>query len=212
MLLCSLLLALFSCAADVTKDKVSATVSEPAPPPPAMVPPPSPAGKPAETAPGLPFDLAASSIKVKGAKVTKSHEIVFSDFSGAYILQGEEVRSVRVVVKTASLTTDSEKLAAHLRSDDFLNSGLIPDATFTGEISLGGLEGKGTHTVKGKMNLHGIEKDISFPATIELTPTEIKGQAEFSINRHDFGIAYPGKPDDLIQDGVLFNINLVSKR
>lgn len=212
MLFCTLVLALFSCAADVTKDKVSATVSEPTPPPAPMVPPAPPAGTPADAAPGLPFDLAASSVKVKGAKVTKAHEIVFSDFSGGYTLQGEQVRSIRVVVKTAALTTDSEKLVSHLQSDDFLNSAVVPEATFAGEISLGGVEGKGTHTVKGKMNLHGVEKDLSFPATIELTPTQIKGQAEFSINRHDFGIAYPGKPDDLIQDGVVFNISLVSKR
>lgn len=203
--------ALLACAQDVTKDKVAATVSEPAVAP-AMVPPTPVLGVPADAPPGLPFDIAASSLKVKGAKVTKSHDVVFSDFSGSYVLQGEEVRSIRVAVKTAALSTDSEKLASHLRSDDFLNSEVIPEATFSGEISAGGLEGKGTHTVKGKMSLHGIEKELSFPATIEVTATEIKGQAEFSINRHDFGIAYPGKPDDLIQDGVVFNVSLVSKR
>ena len=122
------------------------------------------------------------------------------------------MKSIRVVVKTASLSTDVEKLVKHLNSPDFLDTTAIPEATFSGDLTAGGADGKGTHTVKGKLKLHGVEKELSFPATVESTPTEVKGHAEFSVNRHDFGIAYPGKPDDLIQDGVVFDITLNSKR
>ena len=194
-----------ACTEDVTKDKTAATVVDPGPT--VATPPPPPAA-----GPGLPFDAATSSVKVHAAKVTKAHDIVFTDVSGTYTLEGEVVRTLRVVVKTAALTTDSEKLATHLRGPDFLNVEVIPEANFAGEVTLGGIEGKGSHTVKGKLNLHGVEKELSFPATIEVTPAQVRGQAEFSINRHDFGIAYPGKPDDLLQDGVVFSVNLVSNR
>ena len=35
---------------------------------------------------------------------------------------------------------------------------------------------------------------------------------EFVLNRQDFGITYPGRPDDLIQDNVRMNITLVARK
>jgi polyisoprenoid-binding protein YceI len=65
-----------------------------------------------------------------------------------------------------------------------------------------------THTVKGKLTLHGVSKIVTFPATIALSGKEVSGKAEFSINRKDFGIAYAGKADDLIRDGVVLKIDV----
>jgi len=36
--------------------------------------------------------------------------------------------------------------------------------------------------------------------------------AEFSINRKDFGIVYAGKTDDLIRDDVVIRFNLKSPK
>jgi hypothetical protein len=33
-------------------------------------------------------------------------------------------------------------------------------------------------------------------------------KSEFDINRKDFGIVYPGKPDDLIRDEVVIRLDL----
>jgi polyisoprenoid-binding protein YceI len=200
--------AFFACTPDPAKDKAVAAVSDPTPAPAAAAAP----TPPVPTAPGLPIDVSTSSIKVVGAKVSKSHDIQFADFSGSYQLEGENVAGIAVTVRTTSLSTDSEKLASHLRSADFLNSDVIAEASFVGTFTPGGVEGKGTHTGKGKLNLHGIEKEITFPATLQVTPTDVQGQAEFAINRQDFQITYPGKPDDLIADSVLFNLSLNAKR
>jgi polyisoprenoid-binding protein YceI len=51
--------------------------------------------------------------------------------------------------------------------------------------------------------MHGVTAQISFPATIDVTPDSVTGQAEIRINRQKFGIVYPGMADDLIKDEVV---------
>jgi polyisoprenoid-binding protein YceI len=65
-----------------------------------------------------------------------------------------------------------------------------------------------THTITGNFDLHGVKKSISFPATIQVAADSVSANAEFSINRKDFGINYPGKADDLIRDGVVIKLTL----
>jgi hypothetical protein len=36
-------------------------------------------------------------------------------------------------------------------------------------------------------------------------------KSEFAINRKDFNIVYPGKPDDLIKDEVLLKLDIAAK-
>ena len=57
-----------------------------------------------------------------------------------------------------------------------------------------------------------MKKTISFPATIKVAADAVTGTAEFVINRKDFGIIYPGKPDDLIRDDVLLKLSLKAPR
>ena len=88
----------------------------------------------------------------------------------------------------------------------------FPKATFTStEIKAGGDKGA-THTVTGELDLHGVKKTISFPATLAVTADGATGTAEFSINRKDFGLVYPGKPDDLIRDDVGIKLSLKATR
>ena len=53
---------------------------------------------------------------------------------------------------------------------------------------------------------------ITFPAVIKVSPAEVAVNAEFAINRKDFGIVYAGKADDLIRDDVVIRLDLKSPR
>ena len=64
--------------------------------------------------------------------------------------------------------------------------------------------------VTGNLDLHGVTKQISFPAAIEIDADEIRASSEFAIKRFDFDIVYPGKAEDLIRDDVLVKLNLVA--
>lgn len=198
---------LLACADDVAKDKPAAVVT------PAVAPPPS-ATQPtvAAAGPGLQLDRARSSVQAVGAKITESHGLKFSDFDGTLRLEGETLAGLEVKVRTGSVATDSVKLDQHLKSPDFFDADAFPTASFASTTIVAGGEAGATHTITGTLSIRGVAKEISFPATLTVTPDTVVGHAEFSIVRADFGIVYPGKPDNLIQDQVVLTINLVASR
>jgi polyisoprenoid-binding protein YceI len=99
----------------------------------------------------------------------------------------------------------------HLKSPDFFDVAQFPTATFTSTAIKAGAEGGATHTVTGTLDLHGVKKSITFPATIAVGADTVSVKSEFAINRKDFNIVYPGKPDDLIKDEVLLKLDIAAK-
>lgn len=206
----ALLISLAACE-DPAKDAPKATVS-PAKTAEAALP-----TKPAEATGGsetLAVDAAQSSVGFVGSKVTGKHEGKFQKMTGSITLVGGKAEGGKVnfEVEIGSLKTDAEKLDGHLMSPDFFDAAKFPKATFTSSSIKAGGERGATHTVSGELDLHGVKKTVSFPATIAITPDAATGTSEFSINRKDFGIAYAGKTDDLIRDEVLLKLSLKAPR
>jgi polyisoprenoid-binding protein YceI len=171
-------------------------------------------GAPAKGGDVLQFSNETSKIGFVGSKVTGSHEGTFEKFRGTIRLAGGKVEgsSVEVDIDTDSLKAEPEKLQTHLKSPDFFDTAKFPKATFRStEIKAGGAGGA-THTVTGNLNLHGKEKSISFPATVGVSDAEATAKADFSINRKDFDIVYPGMQNDLIRDGVVIKLDLKAPR
>jgi polyisoprenoid-binding protein YceI len=204
----SFALSLAACE-DPAKDKPKATVSSAAP-----------ATQGTQAAPSggsesLTVNAAESSVGFVGSKVTGKHEGKFEKMEGSISLAGGKAEGGKVMfaVDIDSVKTDSDKLDGHLKSPDFFDAAKFVKATFeSSQIKAGGGVAGATHTVTGELNLHGVRKTITFPATITVTPDGAVGTAEFSINRKDFGIVYAGKADDLIRDDVLIKLNLHAKR
>jgi polyisoprenoid-binding protein YceI len=150
-----------------------------------------------------------SKIGFVGSKVTGSHEGGFEVFTGQIHLVGgmAEGSHVEVDIDTTSLWADAEKLTKHLKSPDFFDVENFPTARF--ESTSVTRDGEG-YVITGNLDLHGVQKSISFPATIDVANGTIRAQAEFSINRLDFGIVYAGMPDDLIREEVVIKLDLVA--
>jgi polyisoprenoid-binding protein YceI len=206
MTLGGLLLVTSACDNDPAKGKAQAKVSEAAP------------DTAAAAAPGVSvsyaFSQAGSSIDWVGAKVTAKHDGKFNTFSGKVdVVDGDATKSsANVEIDLASVSSDTEKLTAHLKSPDFFDVAKFPKATFkTTQIKAGG-EGGATHTVTGNLDLHGVTKAITFPATIKTSADAVQINAEFAINRKDFQIVYPGMANDLIKDEVLLKLKLDAKK
>jgi polyisoprenoid-binding protein YceI len=155
----------------------------------------------------LAINPEASAIGFIGAKVTRSHKGGFKSFTGSGVTREGVPVSTEFSIDMNSIWSDTEKLTGHLKSADFFEVETYPKATFSStEISEGG-EG-GSHTVKGVLDMHGVKKEVTFVATIEGGESETKVAAAFKINRKDWGIVYPGAPDDLIKDEVAIELNL----
>ena len=151
-----------------------------------------------------------SKIDFVAAKITRTHNGSFKQFSGTIdLLNSDPLQSVvSVAIDTASVEVDDPGLTKHLQTPDFFDVTKYPKANFTStKIEPNATKGA-THTITGNFDFHGIKKSISFPATIQVTPTSVSVNADFGINRKDFGLTYPGKADDLIKDGVNIKLNL----
>lgn len=198
------------CDNEPAKGKTQAAVSEPSPASPAS---PAGPGSPAAAGVKYAFSQADSSIEYVGAKVTGKHDGKLGTFSGTVQLVDNDPTksSVTVDIDVRSITSDTEKLTRHLKSEDFFDVEKFPKATFKSTtIKAGGADGA-THTVTGNLELRGVTKQISFPATIKVGDG-VQVNAEFAINRKDFGINYAGMANDLIKDEVLLKLKLDAKK
>ena len=176
------------------------TAAEVAPATPAAA---APAAAPAAaSAPAGSMPLQSTSkIEWVGAKVTDDHTGGFKTLSGHAIVAEGSLKAATVEIDVSSLYSDHPKLTKHLLSDDFFDVSKFTTATFViTEVAPG--EG-GESKVTGNLDLHGIQKAISFPATVQTTDNSATISAEFTLMRKDFGMVYPGKPDNLIRDEVL---------
>jgi len=165
--------------------------------------------QPAAPAQGSTFVISdGSTIGFTGSKVTGSHEGGFKAFTGSITLGegGPTTSTVEVVIDTTSLWADNERLMGHLKSADFFDVETYPTARFS---STAITESDTGFQLAGELELHGVTKQISFPATIEIGAGQVTAKAEFVIKRFDFGIAFAGKPDDLIRDEVVVRLDLV---
>jgi polyisoprenoid-binding protein YceI len=198
-------LALAACDNEPAAGKSVAEVSAP-------VAAPATATAPTGT-PTYAFSQDGSTLAFVGAKITGKHDGSFKVFSGTITVPDSDITkgSVTLEVDTTSVVTDTEKLTKHLKSPDFFDVDKFPKATFTSTSVTADTSKGGTHLITGNLDLHGVTKSISFPATVRLTANGVEADAEFAINRKDFGIVYAGMPDDLIKDDVLMKLSLRAK-
>ena len=169
----------------------------------------SSAAKPAGTE-KLVISPENSKVEFVASKVTRSHNGSFKQFQGTINLVANSLpdSQVSIDIDAGSVVTDEPQLTDHLKTADFFDIAKYPKATFVStKIEPSNTSGA-THTVTGNFELHGVKKSITFPATIQVTPDSAAVDAEFAINRKDFGIVYAGKADDLIRDGVVIKLNL----
>ncbi|CAO4152660.1 YceI family protein [Methylorubrum aminovorans] len=119
----------------------------------------------------------------------------FTDVTGELVLDpaapGKSTLSVKIGTGSANALND--KLNAHLKTPDFLDSGKFPEATFVSQS----IEPTGPTTarVNGTLTLRGVSKPVSFDATFNLAgvnPVDKIYSVGFDgwtvIKRSDFGV------------------------
>jgi polyisoprenoid-binding protein YceI len=217
---CALALLVAACQTNEKKAETQAAALSPAPASGAANAQPAAQNGPATITKGgepgaltqLTLDPAASKLEIVAAKITRSHDGSFKQFTGTATFAGDLLQAVSFDVDTASLQTDTEKLTAHIKTKDFLDVEKFPKASFKSTSIVAKPAGSATHEITGELTLHGVTQELKFPAIIDLTPDTVTGRAEVAINRQKFGVAYPGMPDDLIKDEVVLKPTFVFLR
>jgi polyisoprenoid-binding protein YceI len=197
----SIAAVIVGCSKNPADNIPAANVSTATNSPAATTPPPAGAAK------AFVFGPANSAIEFTGSKVTGKHDGGFRSFTGELSVVNGKLASTgnRVVIDTTSLYSDNDRLTGHLKSPDFFNVKQFTNAVFeTTSIETGATNA----TVTGNLTLHGITKQISFPANVQVAADSVTVNSEFFLNRLDFEMKYPGKPDDLIRKEVVLRLKV----
>lgn len=150
----------------------------------------------------LPIDTSRSEINWKAAKVTRSHDGGFHSFDGTVTVAGGNVTGANLNIDLNSIWSDTDRLTGHLKTDDFFDVAVHPEATFEASAIAPTDSAGATHTITGNLTMHGVTKGVTFPATINVTDGGVSATADFIINRRDWAINYDGAADDLVNDDV----------
>ena len=182
------------------------------------------------------INTSDSKIEWVATKVTGYHVGNVPIKTGEIYIKNGNVTGGKFVLDLANMqvtgpksvdSASSKKLLGHLKSADFFDVEKNPEGTFEltdirpykGEAIKDTTDPRQeeinkykvtdpTHTVSGNLTLKGITKNIEFPARITVSGNTAEAIAKFNINRKDWGIVYPGKPDDLIRDAIHLGISI----
>ena len=92
-------------------------------------------------------------------------------------------------------------------NEKYMESDKYPKASFTGKvtnISSVNTKKNGVYpvTVKGKMTIHGVTKDVETKGTLEVKDGKILGKAKFPITVKDYNITIPAVVKDNIAEVI----------
>lgn len=147
------------------------------------------------------FALSGSNTQVLFTGTKKSgdsHSGGFKSLTGEIALVEDGIGAIQVVIETASLFSDADRLTGHLKNEDFFSVNEFPELKFESSK----IDGEGDVTVTGTLTMHGQTAEISFPATVSVADGNVSLSAEFKVDRTKFGMNYTGKPDDPINADV----------
>ena len=152
-----------------------------------------------------------TTIKFVGTKKDGKHEGSFKKVEGTLSVDAADVSKSKltVTIDIDSMTTDADKLTAHLKSPDFFDAKANPTAKFVSTAVNAGKE-KDTYSITGDLTLLGKTNKVTFDAkavTADGTKT-VSGQT--TIKRSQWGMTYgPDKVNDEVQ--LTLEVKLKSK-
>ncbi|WP_447951976.1 YceI family protein [Chryseobacterium koreense] len=137
-----------------------------------------------------------------------------------------EVQSIKTDLASVDPKTTEGKTAAdldaHLKSADFFDAEKYPTVKFditkvedlAADAPKSNVEGA-NKLVSGNLTIKDKTVNVTFPAKVEVTDSQISLVSKFTINRQDWGLAYgtEGDPKDwMISKDVDMDLNIVAKK
>ncbi|CAN5543512.1 hypothetical protein BH11BAC3_BH11BAC3_23170 [soil metagenome] len=170
-----------------------------------------------------------STVNWHATKATGEHTGLFSLQNGSLAEKDGNLTGGSFVIDIASLqnvdmaadTTNKQKLEGHLKSADFFDVAKYPTAKFeitsVAPFKYDSLTNKdvvmkdATHTISGNLTLKDSTKNISFPAKVSIEGDKLIANADFNIDRTQWGLNYkgPNNPADwFIRKEVNLKLNI----
>jgi polyisoprenoid-binding protein YceI len=168
------------------------------------------------------IDAATSTVGWEGTGVGHGHTGTFKLNSGSLSVADGNIAAGEFEVNIGSLDNadikDSTKkdLIGHLLSVDFFDAAKYPTAKFVVTKCEAIKDSKeGTHNISGNLTLKDSTTNVTFPATINSTATDVTANAKFVIDRTKWGMSYGNDKslkDKFISPEVGITLNIVAKK
>lgn len=170
----------------------------------------------AQTAMDYPVDLEQSKLEWDAKKVVGGHVGYVNLKDGAVKLNADRLEGGSFVIDMTSLVcTDTERVTAHLKNEDFFDVEKFPNATFV--ITQVDNANPKAPVISGRLTIKGITKDLSFPATVNVNGNTMNASATVQVNRLDYDIRFRSSRffadlgNRAIEDEFTIKINLVAQ-
>jgi polyisoprenoid-binding protein YceI len=172
-------------------------------------------------------DITQSQIDWTGTKPTGTHHGTFMLKDGNIIVDNSNVTGGKFDIDITSLKVNDpdtgtvRKLGGHLRSADFFDAEKFPTATFEITSIKPGVDSAttkdlvmkdATHTISGNLTMKGITKGLTFPAKVSVTGTSVTTDANFNIDRTQWGVDVASLKDKLISNTVNIGLHIVANK
>jgi polyisoprenoid-binding protein YceI len=173
-------------------------------------------------------DLTASSVSFIGTKPVGQHNGTFAITEGKLTVKENNLTGGSFVIDINSMkitdadTAGTSKLRGHLLSADFFDAAKFATAKF--EITsvelydsskVKSLLAGATHLISGNLMLKDSTKNITFPAKVTLAEGTVAAEANFNIDRTQWGMFYGNDQslgDKFIRPEVNIQLTLSAKK
>lgn len=169
-------------------------------------------------------DKTTSTVSFIGSKPTGTHGGDFMLTDGSLTVDGGNITAGNFTIDINSMKItdagmDAEtagKLKGHLLSKDFFLADTFKTAKFevTSCKPLTG-DSTGTHTISGNLTLKDSTQNVTFPAKVAVTDSEVTATADFNIDRTKWGLFYGNDKslgDKFIYPEVKIKLNIHAKK
>ncbi len=132
----------------------------------------------------------------------------FSDVKGNILIDRKNLAnsSIEAKINLLSVNSSHAKRDTHIQKDEYLDVGHFAEAKFVSNKISASSDTEGTLT--GKLTLHGVTREISFPFKVLGFGADPFGgyrmglEGRTSIKASDYGFAWPLKPNAPVGDDV----------
>ncbi len=153
------------------------------------------------------------------------HLVAANQVSGdaKFDAQNVDQSSVHLKIPTKSITVidpgesekDRKEVQAAMEGEKVLDVARFPEIAFTSTSVSGAKKTPNGWelTLAGKLNLHGVEKPVTFPLRVTANANELHGEGELSVLQTDYGITpvKAGGGTVKVKDKLKITFSIVAK-
>ncbi len=150
-----------------------------------------------------------SYIEFTGSKVNGGTQVGrFTNISGHFtIMDGEPVgNDHKVTINMDAITTEKEKLTAHLKNEDFFDVPSHPVSSY--DVTSITKTAEGEYEITGNLTMRGKTNSVTFSASVLQSETTAAIRAKFDLKRYQWDINFKGVGENILNEEVILDFNL----